>query len=198
MVRLRSDPEEVARYLADRSNSIPAGRFPSSAPEMARPGLYSWWVDQEGQAALEKSLGYPLSDLIYVGQAGATSARSRKPSTATLGSRIGANHLNGTASGSTFRKTISALLLDPLGLTVEKPDRLARADRARVSDWMKRHLHVVVYAYDDRDRLGDLEHRVLAILDPPLNLMGMPPTPVRLRLKELRRRLGRPGATEPG
>ena len=32
----------------------------------------------------------------------------------------------------------------------------------------------------------DLEARVLERLDPPLNLDGMPPTPLRLRLRELR------------
>ena len=40
--------------------------------------------------------------------------------------------------------------------------------------------------FDDRDELGLLEKRVLAALDPPLNLQGMTSTPLRRRLKYLR------------
>jgi hypothetical protein len=41
--------------------------------------------------------------------------------------------------------------------------------------------------YDDRDTLGRLEELVLAEIDPPLNLQGMPRTALRTRLSRLRR-----------
>jgi hypothetical protein len=66
----------------------------------------------------------------------------------------------------------------------------------RLSAWMREHLSVAVYPYPNRDALADLEDRVLEVLDPPLNLEGMPPSTLRARLSALRSRLGR-GPTEP-
>lgn len=40
-----------------------------------------------------------------------------------------------------------------------------------------------------RDQLMDFEDRVVRSLDPPLNLDGMVPTPLRMKLSELPRRL---------
>jgi hypothetical protein len=51
-------------------------------------------------------------------------------------------------------------------------------------------------AYPDRARLSQIEGEVLWRLDPPLNLMGMPPTPIRQRLTRLRARLNAPPAPE--
>jgi hypothetical protein len=42
----------------------------------------------------------------------------------------------------------------------------------------------------DADRLGETETAVLDALDPPLNLRGRPPTPIRTQLTELRRSHG--------
>lgn len=192
------DPGEVARYLADPRYSIPGSRFPKDRVEAARAGLYVWWVDDEGRTTLEGALGASLPSLIYAGQAGAASSRAGKESTATLLSRIGANHLRGTAHGSTFRKSMSALLLKPLELVVERPDRLTRADNERVTLWMRNHLSVTIGPYDDRLRLGGLEAEVLHRLDPPLNLQGMPRTPVRRRLTALRSAISRPDLASPG
>ena len=111
---------------------------------------------------------------------------------ATLGSRIRGNHIRGNASSSTFRLTLSALLLRPLGLTVSNPGRLAPEDRKIISAWINDHLRVVIVPYDDRDSLEHVEDRVLAILDPPLNLKGRPSTAPRNRLKDLRRQITRP------
>lgn len=187
------DSWEIAQYLSGRERAVSAAAFPTGVESLtSRPGLYSWWVDDAGRSTLENSIGAELTDLIYVGQAGAASSRSRKPSAATLGSRIGQNHLNGTAHGSTFRKSVTALLLQPLGLTVEKPDRLQAADRHRVSDWMRAHLSVVVFPYNDRLSLGALENEVTSLLDPPLNLQGVPSNALRKRLSELRRLVSHP------
>lgn len=185
-------PAEIAEHLSNQQFSVDPCNYSWDASVTGRPGLYSWWVDDEGLRQLELSLGEELSSLIYAGQAGATSSRAKKPSTATLYSRIHGNHLNGTAYGSTFRKTLSALLLAPLQLTVEKSDRLAAQDRKRVSEWMCQHLRLVLYPFDDRDRLGEIEDEVLKILDPPLNLQGMHSTSIRRKLSDVRKSLTRP------
>jgi hypothetical protein len=183
---------EAAEYLARQGLAIPASDFPVDRSVVARPGLYAWWVDDVGRELLERSLGETLRSLIYAGQAGATSTRSAKLSTATLGSRILNNHLRGTAHGSTFRKSLSAVLLEPLGLVVENPDHLTRVDNDRVSDWMRSHLSVMVYPYDDRVTLRSIEDAVVRILNPPLNLNGMTMTPVRVKLSLLRQEVSRP------
>jgi hypothetical protein len=185
-------PQEAEAVLANRDLAVSAALFPTDREAASAPGLYSWWVDDVGRAVLEGSLESPLTSLIYAGQAGATSSRSARASTATLGSRILTNHIRGTAYGSTFRKTLSAILLEPLGLRLDKSDHLIKPDNDRVSTWIRQHLSVVIYPYDDRETLGRFEEDVLRILDPPLNLDGMAPTPVRARLTALRRQITRP------
>jgi len=185
-------PHVAAGILSNRDLAVSAAMFPADRLVVSGSGLYSWWVDEEGRRVLEEALGEELPELIYAGQAGATSVRSGKASTATLGSRILTNHIRGTAYGSTFRKSISALLLGPLGLKVDKPDHLVWEDNNRVTAWIRQHLSVVVYPYDDRESLGSFEDEVLRILNPPLNLHGMSPTAVRTRLSTLRRKVSRP------
>jgi hypothetical protein len=88
-------------------------------------------------------------------------------------------HLDGPAKFSTFRLTLGSVLMEPLGLR--------SVDDPRLSEWIQNHLRVIAVAVDDADTLKSTEHQVLKQLDPPLNLMGMPPTPIRRRLSELRR-----------
>ncbi len=64
-------------------------------------------------------------------------------------------------------------------------------DEEALTEWMKAHLRVLAAPYEDADTLGRLETQVLRLLDPPLNLQGMPPTPLRRRLTELRRQIKR-------
>jgi hypothetical protein len=45
----------------------------------------------------------------------------------------------------------------------------------------------MTWVESDADTLGRLDQEVLRGLDPPLNLQGMPQTPIRRRVKELRR-----------
>jgi hypothetical protein len=56
-----------------------------------------------------------------------------------------------------------------------------------LTTWMERHLGAVTVALKGRDRLGELENRVLRRMDPPLNPGSVPVTPLRRRLGELRR-----------
>lgn len=136
-----------------------------------------------------------LPGRIYAGQAGATAWPSGTRRVSTLGSRIGTNHLKGSVRGSTFRLTLGALLRGPLDLQVIGDRRLAPASEKAVTRWMDEHLSLAVHPCSDPDTVGEIEHRVLAQLDPPLNLEGMPTTGIRVRLSELRRVLrNRPGA----
>jgi GIY-YIG catalytic domain len=182
--------ESVVARLTDQKLAVPAVAFPQDPEAVAGAGLYSWWADVEGRAILGEPLGTILPALIYAGQSGATSRRAGVERVATLRSRIRTNHLNGNVRSSTFRKTLTSLLRDHLGLRLVAPDRLDEASNRAVTVWIRQHLAVATVRVDDRAELIDLEEAVLARLDPPLNLMGMPTTPTRRRLAALRRGLG--------
>ncbi len=161
---------EVRRALRDLDGApmrIAARDWPGSLHGLDEVGLYSWWVDAAGARDLSLGLGHRLrSGRIYAGQTGATKWPSGKTGRATLGSRIGGNHLRGRIRGSTFRLTLASALTAPLGL-VSQSRNLNRISEQRLSDWMRAHLLVAVHPFSDRDALGDLEDRVLAKLDPP-------------------------------
>ena len=135
--------------------------------------------------------GIPVGPLLYVGQAGATKWPSGRKSTATLNSRIRTNHIRGNQSSSTFRRTISALLREPLKLRLAEPGQIMPEDNRRVSRWIEDHLRLTIVPFDDRDVLECLEQAVLDTLDPPFNLDGRPPTDLRRHLTDLRRALAR-------
>jgi hypothetical protein len=186
--------EATSRTLADPAARVPASKFPRASDEVGLPGLYAWYVDEAGAAELSAGLGAPIvPGLIYAGQAGAGS------SSATLRSRIRGNHIGGAITGSTFRMTLAAILAAELGLVDEGGRALAAEGETRLSGWMLRHLSIAVAAEPDRALVASLEEAVLARLDPPLNLQGMPPTPVRTALSARRRRpLGRGAANREG
>lgn len=154
------------------------------------PGLYAWWVDGPGARALSVGLSEPLSPgLIYAGQAGATRWPSGKPSPATLMSRISSGHLGHSIDGSTFRLTLAAILRRSLGLQMRSAKDLTPDSERTLTTWMREHLAVSVFAVLNGGDLAQLEEAVLTDLDPPLNLDGMPRTPIRARLKNLRKEL---------
>jgi hypothetical protein len=119
----------------------------------------------------------------------ATKWPSGKRGSRTLALRIGGSHLNGRIRGSTFRLTLAACLVGPLTLTRIAAKRLAGPSEARLSAWMRDHLQVAVMPFPERDQLGNFEHHLLAALDPPLNLEGMPRTPARSALSRRRSEL---------
>ena len=179
--------EEAVLALGVAARTIPARDWPAGLSGLHEAGLYAWWTDRTGAEDLTRGLGCDVPPgRIYAGQTGATKWPSGKRGKATLGSRIGGNHLRGTVRGSTFRRTLAAALLETLGLSVVAPGRLDRFSEEALSAWMREHLEVAVYAVADRDVLADLERRVLAELDPPLNLEGRPSTATRTRLSECR------------
>ena len=85
----------------------------------------------------------------------------------------------------------TAALLGELTLQVQAPMLVTPASEADLSAWMKRHLAVAVCPVADADVLESLERRLLMRLDPPLDLLHMPPSAVRARLAELRRVISR-------
>ena len=174
---------KILDRLQRESIAVSPDEFLATGSQLAdRPGLYSWWVDEVGAAALTRGLGLPIeSGLIYAGLAGATRWPSGQRSKNTLWLRIATMHLAGKHEFSTFRRTIGAILAAERDST--------DVDELALSEWMRAHLRVATVAFDDRDDLGRLEKRILAALDPPLNLQGMTSTPVRRRLRELRRGL---------
>lgn len=164
-----------------------AGEWPANFAGLDSAGLYSWWVDPEGADDLAKGLGnHLLAGRIYAGQAGATKWPSGSRGSATLASRVGGNHLRGKVRNSTFRLTLAAVLVEPLELELIGSKKLSPASERRLSGWIEEHLEVAVHPYGDRDSLADLETRVLAELNPPLNLSGRGSTPLRNALSRKR------------
>ena len=190
----RADESDVAAAAAMLSRS-PTAKLAELAAELrdahiSGPGLYSWWVDDPGGAHLAAGLGTPVeSGLIYAGQTGATRWPSGKRVATDLRDRICGHHMRGRIRGSTFRLTLAAALAGRLGLRVAGPKRLAGAGEQALSDWIDEHLSLGVYPFRDRDRLADLEGRVLDLLDPPLNLEGRGPSAIRRALSAQRRAL---------
>ena len=181
------DAEAFNAILLERSRTVtPTAFLASRRAELEGPGLYSWWVDEPGAGDLSRGLGLPVPPgLVYAGLAGATRWPSGRRSTNTLWSRIAGMHLGSRHEFSTFRRTLGSIL-------AAVHDR-ATIDENAVTDWMMRHLTVRTAPHNDPDALGRLETAVLRAIDPPLNLQGMPQTPIRARLRELRRRYGRTG-----
>lgn len=186
---LEGQVQRATEILRDPMRTKPARAFPDGQPDVDHAGLYAWSVDLDGGAVLSLAFDATLPELIYAGQAGATSSRAGVERSATLRSRITGNHLRGNIGSSTFRKTLTAALFEPLGLRLERPGKLDAESNAVVSEWMRAHLRIATFACPDRATLATLEHDVLKELDPPLNLMGMPPTATRKQLKALRRHL---------
>lgn len=177
--------------LADSANAVEPARFPRDRGEAAKPGMYSWWGDNTARQVLGEEIGATLPPLLYAGQAGATKWPSGKRSAATLASRIGQQHIRGNARSSTFRLTISSLLLHRLGLLPAGGGKLDGESNAVVSAWIAEHLRVAIAPYEERDTLAAVEASVVTRLDPPLNLGHCLPSAARARLSDVRRSLPR-------
>ena len=175
------DPTSVVNDLSDHLRArTPTELFATDGDGLRSPGLYSWWADESGARDLSRGLGEIIDPgLIYAGQAGATRSRSGIRSRNTLWGRIRGMHLGGKQEFSTFRMSLASILT--------QADR-TEISEARLTNWMHEHLRVITRPLDNPDELDALESAVLATLDPPLNLAKMPTTPMRARLRELRRK----------
>jgi hypothetical protein len=169
--------------LTDPSNARTKPELAAIAASLKAPGLYSWWVDDAGAADLSSGLGHLVqAGLIYAGQAGATHEQSGKTPAATLASRLLGQHFNGSMRGSTFRWTIGAILSAPHN---------RRATETEISQWMSDYLRAAPWPCADGGSLLGVERSVLSMIDPPLNLSEVPPTPLRTDLTRLRSIFGR-------
>lgn len=187
----RPVPEANVADLLDRltrtDDAITPATFLAGAGNGLRsPGLYSWWVDDEGAADLSRGLDQPVTPgLIYAGLAGATRSRSGRRSKNTLWGRIKSMHLGGRHEFSTFRLSLGSILAEARGEV--------DIDEGALTEWMHEHLRLVAVPVVDADTLGDVETAVLTELDPPLNLDKVKRTPLRVRLSALRKAHGRRG-----
>jgi hypothetical protein len=194
-------PDELTAALEAldlRPRRLRAAGWPGELTTLTEAGLYSWWVDEGGAAALSAGVGVVIpAGRIYAGQTGATRWPSGTIVSSTLSGRIGGNHLAGTIRASTFRRTLAAILIEPLALIVTGPARVDPSSEKCLSEWMRAHLEVAVHPFVERDVLSDLEDKVLAKLDPPLNIEGMRASPIRTRVARLRGILTSRGAAAP-
>lgn len=188
---LSAAAEQMMAALLRHENAVEPRRFPRDHAAAAKPGMYAWWGDDEAQIVIDEELGADVPAMLYVGQAGATRWPSGARSSATLKSRVGGQHIRGNARSSTFRLTISCLLLRRLELRAIPGGKLDPNSNTMVSEWIADHLRVVIAPYEDRDTLGAVEANVVTELDPPLNLGQCLPSHARQRLTELRRALPR-------
>lgn len=172
--------ELVVELRREANCQSPADFVAARDPLMRQPGLYSWWVDHDGAQELSEGLGLAVEPgLIYAGLAGATRSRSGKASTNTLWGRIQGMHLGGRHEFSTFRRSLGSILAAARGEDAIDEEGLTR--------WMRERLSLIAIPVVDADVLDNLETKVLAELDPALNLHKRPQTELRLRLSALRR-----------
>jgi hypothetical protein len=163
--------------LLDERNAVPPAEFLAAGrAAAARPGLYSWWVDQAGAHDLSAGLGHRVAPgLAYAGRAGGVRPNG-KTSANTLWGRVGEMHLGGSRQFSTFRLTLAAAL---------SPPGEAVADEATVTAWMHRHLRVAVLPLSP-ESVSAGEQELLRLADPPLNLRDVPTTELRRSLSRRR------------
>ncbi|MGY1640860.1 DUF6884 domain-containing protein [Geodermatophilus sp. SYSU D00703] len=182
--RARNDLELISRSqeipdissLLDPARTIAPADFLAAGRRAAdRPGLYSWWVDTAGAHELS-GLGHRVAPgLVYAGRAGGVRTNG-SASTNTLWGRVAGMHLQGNRSFSTFRLTLTAAL---------RHEHARVVDESSLTRWMHDHLRVAVLPLAAADVLPS-EERLLGLTDPPLNLQGVPVTPLRRTLSRLR------------
>ena len=90
--------------------------------------------------------------------------------------------------GSSFRRSLAALLWDELDLHCVAPKRLGPESNARLTEWMLAHLRVATVVVDDIASLWLISEYIGHRLDPPLNLDGYAHCPQRERIRALRTR----------
>jgi hypothetical protein len=158
--RRREPTEAEVRHAVDdlerAPRIIPARIWPGGLDQLDEPGLYAWWVDENGAHDLSEGLyGHVAASRVYAGQAGATRWPSGTMGAATLRSRIASQHLGGNIYGSTFRFTLAAALAEPLRLAGTGGKRLAGDGEAVLSGWIVDHLSLAVHPSPIATRSAD-------------------------------------------
>jgi hypothetical protein len=139
----------------------------SSAEVPAGEGLYAWWATRDVLPDLPRvpHPAFTQLKLLYVGISPA-----RATSSQTIRSRVLGNHLGGNTGSSTFRLTLASLLLDELDFSpvvARSKVLLTGEDNRRLSNWQRQHLSLTWFAGPSP---WLMESRVIAALQPPLNL----------------------------
>ncbi|MGW4803314.1 GIY-YIG nuclease family protein [Kitasatospora sp. NPDC004272] len=131
-------------------------------PVPAEPGVYGWHFTAAPHPAL------PVGRLLYTGIAPRRMPPGR-PSRQSLRTRI-RYHYRGNAAGSTLRYSLGCLLgLELRRVSERGRTTFGRAGEAELSAWMAEHARV---CWTVRPEPWDLESRLIATLDLPLNLAG--------------------------
>lgn len=169
---------DVVRHLADTRHAVVPDQLDALQDV---PGLFAWHVDIDGARTLNRSLMLPVgAGVLHVGHAGAL---GRRPDAVhSVRHLVQDLQLDGRSRCSTFRSGLAVILSDPLGMT--------SLDDPVLTAWMRRHLRVVTWPTADRESIHALAHRVVASLEPPLNVDHLRAADMRRRLAELRREVG--------
>jgi hypothetical protein len=145
---------------------------PSAVP--AAGGVYGWWFRRlpplvdHGSCCKHDGL-----TLLYVGiSPRRPPGNGRAPSRQSMRQRL-ETHYAGNAEGSTLRKTLGCLLADELGIQLRRVGSGRRrtfvAGEQVLSAWMAKNALV---SWVVRERPWELEDRLIASVDLPLNLEG--------------------------
>lgn len=140
-------------------------------PDLDRPGLVAWWVDTAGALDLSRGLGHPVPDgLVYVEtDVDETNARD-----------LLVRALNPDPDHqSLWRLSLSASLAPNAGY--------GGLDDAALTAWMSKHLRVAIVPEQLPGEIAAMQRDTVRRLDPALNIKWLSLTPLRLRLKGLRR-----------
>jgi hypothetical protein len=177
----------MVERLGAVDNSEPCAAFPADPAGAATPGVYAFHPDDVARELLAPVLGDRVEPL-YVDQAGSSARRTFVASGATLGSAIARTQLRGSTTGSSFRRSVAAVLWDELDLHCVAPKRLGPESNARLTAWMLAHLRVSAVVVDDIASLWLISEYIGHRLDPPFNLDGYANSPQRARVRALRTR----------
>lgn len=140
----------------------------ASAGLPSTPGLYTWWLTDPSQ--LSRVPLTPRRDglsLIYLGI-----AKSGPNASSDLRSRVLGKHIRGSLGNSTLRCSLAALLWEEQNWKPLWPsDRvlLSPKENQKLSHWMAQNLRV---AWLPHPEPWTIEERLIALLQPPLNLKG--------------------------
>ena len=164
-------------------------KAPGEGGVPALSGIYAWWM-LPGSLPGISGPPHPTADLelLYVGIAPA-----RASSKATIRSRICGQHLGGNIGSSTFRLSLAALLADRQRWCAEwsgSRARLTREDNDALSGWQRQHLRL---RWAEVPQPWLIEHEVIDLMRPPLNLAGNEGHPFGAALSEARSRLKEAG-----
>ncbi|WP_341953781.1 GIY-YIG nuclease family protein [Salinibacterium sp. TMP30] len=163
-----ADLDDALRALSGAT--VPIAEAPAHVPD--RRGLYALYAPKGAWGEL--GIGWRDGPL-YVGKA-ERSLVSRD---------LGTHFITGKTGSSTLRRSLAALLRDPLELVavprnLVKPSRFANfalehIDDKKLTEWMWANLRIAVWAAPDSvSSLVLVERAVLARLEPPLNLKDVP------------------------